>query len=480
MLLLVPFALLSLAALYLLFADLFKRSASLEKVLFALALLFCIFGAGTFLPFIKSPTEQLFYHSMFVSDAFGNFLSLAIMLLLASSILLSKDFLASHNFRHGEYYSLLFFSTLGMILLVFANNLMILFLGLEIMSIPLYILTGFLKDDLKSSEAAMKYFILGAFSTALLAMGIAFIYGATGTLDLSSIAMMNGYELDKTMLFAGFALILIGVGFKLAFVPFHMWVPDVYEGAPTALVAFMSVAVKIAAFAALARLFVFSLNYFSLDLIPVMKLLAILSMFLGNLAAIYQKNIKRMLAYSSIAHSGYILIAIISSKNELASEVGVSALVFYLVVYSMMKLGAFSVVSMLEGEDSKRNNIEDYKELGFRHPYIAFAMTVFMFSLAGIPLTAGFMGKLYVFGSAVKGGHLDLAIIGVINSLISVYYYLIIVVFMYMSENEKSLELKPKLATSIVIGSMAVFVLALGIYPNLLLSFTDFIANMIS
>jgi NADH-quinone oxidoreductase subunit N len=479
LLMFLPFIVISVGAFYLLFADLFKLGKMREKLLFSIAMAVCLLAAAIYIPSLKDGLQSFFHNSMFVADPFTNFLGLLLVCVLGLSIVLSKDFLAKTPYKSGEFYSLMFFSALGMLLLSGANNLIIVFIGLEIMSIPLYILTGFLKDDLSSKEAAMKYFILGAFSTGIFAMGVAFIYGATGTMDLHKIAMNTGVITNHLLFIAGLGMLLVGFGFKIALVPFHMWVPDVYEGAPTAVVAFMSVAVKISTFAIFVRVFNLSFGAYAPEFLPVLKIIAILSMTLGNLAAIYQTNIKRMLAYSSIAHAGYILVAIVSAHGA-ALQIGISAIVFYLVAYAMMKLGAFSVVSFFEGKDKVGTKIEDYSGLGFKHPFIGLAMSVFMLSLAGIPLTAGFMGKLYVFGAAVKSGNLDLAIIGVINSMISVYYYLRIIVFMYMKDSQT--DYKPKLgyATGLVILLAMLLVLFFGIWPKALLTFSDFISQVIA
>jgi len=474
---LVPYALFSMAGLYLLFADLFKNTKALEYILFGTALVFCGVGIFIYLPYINSSIYTYFNHKLFVSDPLGNFMILTIIFVLALVIIISKDFLKKYNYRHGEYYSLLFFSALGMMLLISANSLLIAFLGLEIMSIPLYILSGFLKTDSKSKESAMKYFILGAFSTGLFAMGIAFVYGATGSFDLYEIANSGIIE-NKTLMITGLGLILIGLGFKIALVPFHMWVPDVYEGAPTPVVAFMSVTVKVATFVALARIFVLTIDTYSQGLIVILEGLAIVTMTLGNLAAIYQKNIKRMLAYSSIAHAGYMLIALIAAKS--GSYQGIGSLVFYLFAYCIMTFGSFAIVSYYEDKEGQKAEIEDYSGLAYKRPFIALCLSVFLLSLAGIPLTAGFMGKLYIFGSAIDAGFLSLAIIGVINSLISVYYYLRVIVCMYMKKSE--LEYSPKIgfATKLAVFICTLLIMVLGIYPSLLLKFTDFISYISS
>lgn len=472
-----PYGLVTLAGLYLLFTDLFRSTPILENILFYMALVFCALSAGIFIPYMNQGSRTVFSHRMFVSDPMGSFLIFTVLCVLGLALLISRGFLKRQGSGRGEYYSLLFFSTLGMMLLISANNLMIAFLGLEIMSIPLYILSGFLKRDLKSKEAALKYFILGAFSTGLFVMGIAFVYGATGSLNLIEISTV-GYADSYTMLISGLAMIFVGLGFKIALVPFHMWVPDVYDGAPTPVVSFMSVTVKVAIFAAMVRIFVLTLNIYSMDLLVVMQVLAIITMTWGNLAAIYQSRIKRMLAYSSIAHAGYMLIAVISSKAG-ETSLAISALVFYLVSYCLMTFGAFAVVTYFEKANENGDGgtlIKSYAGLAYKRPFVAFVMSVFMFSLAGIPLTAGFMGKLYIFGSAIKAGFLSLAIIGVINSLLSVYYYLRVIVQMYMNKDEENRNPALGIEMKIALFASMILILAFGIYPKLLLHFSDLIS----
>ncbi len=474
---LAPYVLFALAGLYLLFADIFKRTYNLELILFIVSIVICLTGGLIYSAQINNAVSTIFSNKMLISDPMGSFGIFTVIAVLLFSVIISRNFLSKYNYRHGEYYSLLFFSLLGMMLLISGSNFVLMFIGLEIMSIPLYILSGFLKEDVRSKEAAMKYFVLGAFSTGIFAMGITFVYGSTGGFNLYEI--MSGPVENQTLLTTGLGMIMIGLGFKVALVPFHMWVPDVYDGAPTPVVAFMSVAVKVATFLALTRIFVLTLNAYSMPLNTVLLYLAIITMTLGNLAAIYQKNIKRMLAYSSIAHAGYMLIAIIAAKGG-SLALGVSSLIFYLVVYCAMTFGSFAVVSYHESKEGSKNLIEDFSGLGTRRPFLALCLSVFMLSLAGIPLTAGFMGKLYIFGAAIKAGFLGLAIIGVINSLLSVYYYLRVIVCMYMKKSPDDYSPSPTFEISFAVIVSALIIIVIGVYPDLLLRFTDFISYIAS
>jgi NADH-quinone oxidoreductase subunit N len=369
---------------------------------------------------------------------------------------------------HGEYYSLILFSTLGMMLMASSFNLIIIFLGLEIMSISLYVLAGFKREDLKSNEASLKYFLMGAFATGFLLYGIVMIYGSTRSTNLEEIIKSLVYQKEGAdlLLWAGVGLLLVGFGFKIASVPFHMWVPDVYEGAPTPVTAFISAGPKAAGFAALLRVFLFSFVTIKVDWTTVVWIMAALTMTTGNIVAIAQSNIKRMLAYSSIAHAGYVLVALVAGK-----EAGVSSALFYLLAYTFMNIGAFTVVIALGRKDEENTNLDDYSGLGTRHPWLAIFMMLFMLSLAGFPPTAGFMAKFYVFSSAVKSGYIGLVIIGVLNSLVSVYYYLRIVVIMFMRPPLP--EAKPiflPLGSILVLLISTWAVLQMGIFPQSLLT----------
>ena len=355
---------------------------------------------------------------MVVQDNYSLFFKLIFLITAGLTILMSIRFLKLEGFEHGEYYVLLLFATVGMMLMASAADLIIIFLGLETFSLAIYVLAGFFRTQVKSNESSLKYFLLGAFSTGFLLYGIALIYGATGTTNLKGI-----YEfvrkidlLTDPLLLIGMGLLIVGFGFKVASVPFHMWTPDVYEGAPTSVTAFMSVGAKAAGFAAFLRVFLYSLSSLQTDWVWILWVLAVLTMTLGNIVAIAQKNIKRMLAYSSIAHAGYILVAMVA-----ASELGTASVLYYLLAYAFMNLGAFGVVILYGRKGEENILIGDYSGMASKYPLLAAAMAIFMFSLAGIPPTAGFVGKFYIFSAAVKAGYIGLAIIGVLNSALSVY-----------------------------------------------------------
>jgi len=363
--------------------------------------------------------------------------------------------------ERGEYYSLLLFSITGMMLMAQASDLIVIFLALELLSIPLYVLAAWARPQVNSEEAGLKYFLLGAFSTGFVVYGVALVFGATGTTSLSGIvAKITAGAYTPYLLLIGAALILVGFGFKVAAVPFHMWTPDVYQGAPTSVTGFMTVGAKAAGFAALLRIFVSALSSLNLDLVPVLWGLSALTMVVGNVIAISQTNIKRLLAYSSIAHAGYILMAFVSFGKSQVQDVAVASALFYLVTYALTMFGAWAIVIALEKKDGVGLEINDYAGLGKRKPALAAAMTVFMLSLTGLPPTLGLIGKFYVFRTAIQGGFIGLAIIGVITSLISAYYYLRVVVVMYMRDGEIQVESEPWLDLTTAVAAIGTVVLS--------------------
>ncbi len=408
--------------------------------------------------------SQYGFNRMVIQDNYSLFFKLIFLLTAGLTILMSVRFLKLEGFEHGEYYVLLLFATVGMMLMASAADLIIIFLGLETFSLAIYVLAGFFRTQVKSNESSVKYFLLGAFSSGFLLYGIALIYGATGTTQLKGIydfaAKMD--LLTDPLLLIGMCLLIVGFGFKVASVPFHMWTPDVYEGAPTTVTAFMSVGAKAAGFAAFLRVFLYSFSSLQTDWIWILWVLAVLTMTLGNIVAIAQRNIKRMLAYSSIAHAGYILVAMVA-----AGELGTASVLYYLMAYAFMNLGAFAVV-VLYGRKAEENIlIGDYSGMASKYPLLAAAMAIFMFSLAGIPPTAGFVGKFYIFSAAVKAGYIGLAVIGVLNSALSVYYYLRVTVMMYMRGPEKEqerLEIGPAMAAALIIAVLGT--LQMGITPS--------------
>jgi NADH-quinone oxidoreductase subunit N len=375
--------------------------------------------------------RRALFGGMFIHDGFTLFFTLLFCAIGALAVLLSWDFVKRTRINHAEYYALLLFATLGMVVMAASNDLITIFLGLELMSIALYVLVGFRRGQLESNEAALKYFLLGAFASGFLLYGIALLYGATGTTRLDRMAEFIALSpvLGNPLFVAGALLLLVGFGFKVAAVPFHMWTPDAYEGAPTSVTAFMSAGAKAAGFAALLRVALKVLSISHVDWGHLLATVAILTMTVGNVTALLQNNLKRMLAYSSIAHAGYVLVAVVAGGPD-----GASAALFYLAVYSFMNLGAFGILTLLGRGAEERVLISDLAGVGFRQPLLGLAMTVFMLSLGGIPPTAGFMGKFYVFSVALRAGLTPLVIIGVLNSVVSVFYYLRVTVAMYMEE----------------------------------------------
>jgi NADH-quinone oxidoreductase subunit N len=401
----------------------------------------------------------------FVVDNYAVFFDLLFCVASVLTMLMAVDYLPTTAVRGGEYYALVLFATAGMMTMAAATDLIVVFLGLEVMSIAVYVLAGVWRQDVRSNEAALKYFLLGAYATGFLLFGIALLYGVTGSTRLDAIAAhlaRHGGE-GRELLQLGVGLLIVGFGFKVAAVPFHVWTPDVYEGSPTSVTALMAVGVKAAAFAAFARVFLDTLAPTTEDWITILWWLAAATMTLGNLLAITQSNIKRMLAYSSIAHAGYLLVAMVAGGKQ-----GGAALLFYLLAYAAMNLGAFGVVVALARSGEPNEEIERYAGLGFRRPVMALAMACFMLSLAGVPPLVGFAGKFYVFRAAVESGYVGLAVIGVLNSVVSAYYYIWIIVTMYMREGELEpppLYTRPYLAATIGIAFAAT--LLLGVFPGL-------------
>ncbi len=408
------------------------------------------------------------FGGMFVADAFGGFLTVIVCLVTLCTLILSETFLRRMGRHRGDYFALVLFAASGMVLFASSTEILTLFLGLELLSLPVYILTGFLRRDPKSVEAAMKYFLLGAFSSALFLFGGALVYAATGQTDLAPALAAGGGPL-RTI---GFLLLVSGFLFKVAAVPFHMWTPDVYEGAPTAVTAFMAAAVKAAAFGAFAR--VLSLcgpGETAASLAGVLWWVAVLTMTVGNLAALIQPNIKRMLAYSSIAHAGYLLIGLtvyVATKEQapLAAQEALSGVLYYLLAYALMNTGAFAVVILWGGEREERTEISDWAGFGWKSPGAALALAVFLFSLSGIPPTAGFFGKYYLFRSAVENGFTSLVVIAVLNSAVSVYYYWRVLVALYMRPAERPATLLRSVPVAAVILACAVAVLWIGFAPD--------------
>jgi len=408
--------------------------------------------------------EATSFNGMVTLDGFSTFTSALILLSGLLGIALAYGYLKRMGIERGEYYSLMLFSITGMLLMTQASDLIIVFLALELLSIPLYVLAAFARPNLQSEEAGLKYFLLGSFSTGFIVYGIALVFGATGTTSLSGIVASTPSPStgsgEPLILTIGAALLLIGFGFKVAAVPFHMWTPDVYQGSPSAVTAFMSSGAKIAGFAALLRVFALAFPNLSADLTDILWALSALTMIVGNFSAISQTNIKRMLAYSSIAHAGYILMAFVPFVNKDVVATSVAAGLFYLFAYVLTNFGAWSVVIALEKSEGKGLEISDYMGLAKKYPALAAAMTVFMLSFIGFPPTMGMVGKFYLFSSAIEGGFVGLAVIGVLTSLVSAYYYLRVVVNMYMREGDPTVEREPWLNLTTAVTAVATVALS--------------------
>lgn len=396
-------------------------------------------------------------------DSFSVFFTFLVIAIAAVVILSSFEYMAVQRIRAGEYYALILFGVVGMAVMSSAIELVMIFIGLEISSIATYILAGFRRNEASSSEASLKYFLLGSFATAFFLYGVALMFGATGSTNIDVIAQKLPAAPVELLVFVAMSLMFVGLGFKVSAAPFHIWSPDVYEGSPAPVVGFMSTAPKAAAFAVLLRI-VFAIN--APGRLWVLWILAALSMILGNVGALVQTNIKRLLAYSSIAHAGYVLVAfsITSPQNSVA---GISAAMFYLASYAAMNVGAFAVVSHFANAGERYTTLEDYEGLGKSSPLLAATLTIFLLSLIGIPITGGFFAKFYVFSAAMRANLLGLTIIGVINSAVGAYYYLRIIVAMYMRDSRKPVPVSPvSLGLGTALAISLVVTLYLGIVPD--------------
>ena len=432
------------------------------------------------------------FNGMIVLDELRLGFTLIFLLVSGLTLLMATVWVDGENLPAGEFHSLLLFATVGMMLMASGNDLVIVFLGLEILSIATYVMAGFRRTDVRSNESSLKYFILGSFSSAFLLYGIALIYGATsiagpgggivaGTTNIAEIATRIDKAQYPALLFAGAAMMLVGFGFKIATAPFHIWTPDVYEGAPTPVTAFMAAGPKAAGFASFMRVFIFGLPFVvsastasggSLHALWVTTLMAmaILTMTLGNVVAIVQNNVKRMLAYSSIAHAGYALVGFVAagaSTDLTQRNTAITAVVFYLLTYAVMNIGAFAVVQLIARSGDRRTSFEDYRGIGFESPVLAFSLSLFMLSLLGMPLTAGFMGKIMVFGAAIERGYYVLVVIGVLNTAVSAYYYLRLIIVMFFGERTMAWS-APRIPASVALALVITVlgVLYLGIFPG--------------
>jgi NADH-quinone oxidoreductase subunit N len=464
-----PEVILLVGACAVMIADLYVKDEA-KRVTLGLAqavLLLC--AAATLFVVWGAPGSRLYiFNGLFVSDLLSQLLKLVSYIAVSAALVYSRQYLADRGLLRGEFITLLLFSLLGMMVMMSANSFLTLYLGLELMSLCLYALVALNRDSAQSTEAAMKYFVLGALSSGLLLYGMSMIYGATGTLQLDEVAshtaMLTAQPADHRFLVFGLVFIVAGLAFKIGVVPFHMWIPDVYHGAPTPVTLIISSGPKLAAFAMAYRLLVNGLPQLAADWQQMLALLAILSIALGNITAIAQANLKRMLAYSAIAHMGFMLLGLLSGVvegNAANADQAYSASLFYMIVYAIMSVGAFGMLLYLSRAGFDCENLEDMRGLNRRSPWYAFLMMVLMFSLAGIPPTAGFYAKLAVFQSAVAAGHLWLAIAAVVLSLIGAYYYLRVVKLMYFDEPRESVPLA---------GGLGLVLLLFGILPQPLMS----------
>jgi NADH-quinone oxidoreductase subunit N len=411
-------------------------------------------------------------HGLLAVDRFALFFKIVFLGAAALTVLMSIRYLEIEGASPGEYYFLILCATLGMMIMAGGIDLITIFIGLETMAVSFYILAGFIKPNQRSNEAAVKYFLLGAFSLGILLYGMSLMYGLSGTTNLRTMAIaFAGQEQDSRLVLA-VMLVVAGIGFKIAAVPFHMWAPDVYEGAPTPVTAFLSVGSKAASFAMLLRIFLEGLPSMNADWRLLFEGLAIATMTVGNLAALTQTNLKRMLAYSSIAHAGYLLIGVVAGTTR-----GVTAMMIYLLIYAFTQLGAFIIIVIMQRQDVVGDELKDFSGLHARHPFAAFAMLVFMLSLGGIPPTAGFMGKLWLFGAAIDAGYVWLAVIAVLNSAISLYYYIRIVVFMYVKPQGAGSEVKTTPSLGFALAVAVIGTIALGVYPRLLFELAEMSAR---
>ena len=399
-----------------------------------------------------------------VSDNFALFVNLVLVAVGLLTIMFSSEVVEREQLPQGEYYAITLFAIAGMMLMAQATDLLVVFLSLEVFSIAVYVLTGIRRSSVAGTEGAFKYFLLGAFSSAFFLYGIAFTYTVVGSTRLEAIASAIAGETMTAgpMTYVALGLLLVGFAFKVSAVPFHMWAPDAYEGAPTVVTGFMSTAVKAAAFAALVRVFLATFEPFRADWAPIVWFVAVATMIVGTVVGVVQSNAKRMLAYSSIAHAGYLLVGVVA-----ANEVGRAAILFYLATYALTNVAAFGVVALIATPERPGGDVRDFHGLWHTRPALAALMTVFLLSLGGFPPTAGFIGKWYIFSAAVQEGYYGLAIIGVLSSVVSVFYYLRIVVMMYMADGKAEFEApRPSLVGMTALGLAAVGIFYLGVLPS--------------
>jgi NADH-quinone oxidoreductase subunit N len=465
-----PFTFLSVMAIIAMVLDaLIVNSSRITFIFSAITLLISgILGISTF------GLHGIGFNGMVTGGGFAAYFDILFSIGGLLTILTSRQYLQRENIEHDEFYSLVLFAVAGMMLIAHSNHLLILFIGIEVMSVSFYILSGYMRNNAKSVESSLKYFLLGAFATGFLVYGIALIYGSTGSMDYNQIALnINNNALNfPALLPVGIALIVIGLSFKAAAFPFHQWAPDVYQGAPTIVTAFMSTAGKAAAFAAFIPIVTVLMPAAPVKLQMIFAVMSAATMLIGNISALAQSNIKRMLAFSSVAHAGYIMMGLVSG-----SQYGYGGIVFYLTAYMFMQIGSFIIVAILERNGEKNLELSDYAGLSKRHPVLAAFMAIFMLSLAGIPPFAGFFGKYFLFTAAIDAGFLWLTLVGVLSSIISVYFYIGLIVKMYFTEPEGQREDNEVGMSGLSLIITIAGVIVLGILPSGILSIASNLFN---
>jgi NADH-quinone oxidoreductase subunit N len=470
-----------LGACILMLVDLYVKSERrVASVRFALGVLAAAAAATLFVQWVDGPAKLYLFYGLFVSDALSNLLKLVCYASVWAALVYSRQYLLDRGLLRGEFITLLLFALLGMMIMISASSFLTIYLGLELMSLCLYALVALNRDSPLSTEAAMKYFVLGALSSGLLLYGMSMVYGATGTLSLTEVARVTaqlaGTASDRPFLVFGLVFVVAGLAFKIGVAPFHMWIPDVYHGAPTAVTLVIGSAPKVAAFAMAVRLLINGLPDLAQDWQEMLAILALVSMAIGNITAIAQSNLKRMLAYSTIAHMGFMLLGLLSGViggNRLSMDDAYTAALFYVIVYVIMSVGAFGMLLFLSRAGFDCENLDDLKGLSKTSPWYAFVMLILMFSLAGIPPTAGFYAKLAVLSAAVTAGYLWLAVAAVILSLVGAFYYLRIVKLMYFDdprEGAAGASGQPEMPMRVMLSANGLVLLLFGIAPSMLMN----------
>ena len=449
-------------ACFILILDLFIKQQ--DRVITYLLSVATLVGAAILTISLSDGERHLTFNGSFVSDPMGDVLKVFIYLVTAVVFLYSRDYLKKRDLFKGEYFVLGLFGVLGMMVMVSAHSMLTLYIGLELLSLSLYALVAFQRDSLQATEAAMKYFILGAIASGMLLYGMSMLYGASGSLDIAEIGAYAALNTDNTVLVFGLVFVIVGLAFKLGAVPFHMWVPDVYHGAPTSVTLYIGTAPKIAAFAMVMRLLVEGMGDLHSEWQSLLVVLAVLSIAVGNVVAIAQTNIKRMLAYSTISHVGFILIGLLAGTDN-----GYSSAMFYVVVYSLMSMGGFGMIILLSRSGFEADKLDDFKGLNERSPWMAAMMMILMFSMAGVPPTVGFYAKLSVLQAAVDIDMVWLAVYAVVFSVIGAYYYLRIIKLMYFDKPEDTAKIEAGMDMRIVLSANSLGMLALGIFPAALM-----------